>query len=401
MANSIRKVLRKALASLDLPKASLAEPVEAHQRRPDEHVVTIVLDRGVKSIAAVHAVMLERCAYNAFDVGEPVEKLRSWVEVSRPPVMISSVAVLKRLGLTDIAATLGDFPRMVLDVDLALKKADDKGMLPSAKHDKEDLDRLAYLIFTSGSTGKPKAVMIRHKSALNVVRIWGKYVGLGSRDRFAQVASMSWDVHIIEVYGTMSAGATSVTCPDIIKKSGPDMQKWLKDREITGMSVVPSHLRTMAGGADVSRTPAGLPHLRILDVGGEALGADVVSTWAPGRRLFNSYGPSEISVVCTGAYVNPGDLITIGTELPTYTCYILDPDTLDIKPDGERGVLFVGGIGLARGYLEEEEKTKAKFIELPNIGRVYNTGDLALRDEFGRIQYHGRVDWQVHEQKPG
>ena len=397
MANAVRKVLRKALASLDLPSTSSDVP-EAHQRRADEHVVTIVLDRGVKSIAAVHAVMLERCAYNAFDVGEPVEKLQSWVEVSRPPVMISSAAVLKRLGLTDIASSLGDFPRMVLDVDLALKKAEDKkgNMLTcTAKHDPEDLDRLAYLIFTSGSTGKPKAVMIRHKSALNVVRIWGKYVGLCSQDRFAQVASMSWDVHVIEVYGTMAARATSVTCPDMIKKSGPDMQLWLKNREVTGMSVVPSHLRTMSGGgADVSRT-SGLPQLRILDVGGEALGADVVSTWAPGRRLFNSYGPSEISVVCTGAYVNPGDVITIGAQLPTYKCYILDPETLDLKPDGERGVLFVGGIGLARGYLEEEEKTKAKFIELPDIGRVYNTGDLALRDEFGRIHYHGRVDWQV------
>eukprot|EP00439_Symbiodinium_sp_Y106_P035726 s6989_g4.t1 len=81
-ANSIRKVLRKALASLNLPSASgEALAPEDHQRRSDEHVVTIVLDRGVRSIAAVHAVMLERCAYNAFDVGEPVEKLRSWVEM--------------------------------------------------------------------------------------------------------------------------------------------------------------------------------------------------------------------------------------------------------------------------------------------------------------------------------
>ena len=112
--------------------------------------------------------------------------------------------------------------------------------------------RLAYLIFTSGSTGKPKAVMIRHKSALNVVRIWGRYVGLHDRDRFAQVASMSWDVHVIEVYGTMAARATSVTCPDMVKK-GPDMQAWLKERHITGMSVVPSHLRTMAGGGDASK----------------------------------------------------------------------------------------------------------------------------------------------------
>ena len=282
------------------------------------------------------------------------------------------------------------------------KKADRQGNKINkpctARYDQEDLDRLAYLIFTSGSTGKPQAVMIRHKSALNVVRIWGRYVGLGPHDRFAQVASMSWNVHIIEVYGAISARATSVTCPDMIKKSGPGMQLWLKNQQITGMSVVPSHLRTMSSaGTDVSATSMGLPHLRILNVGGETLGADVVSTWAPGRRLFNSYGPSEISVVCAGAYVNPGDIITIGAELPTYTCYILDPKTVDIKPDGERGVLFVGGIGLARGYLEEEEKTK--FIELPSIGRVYNTGDLASRDELGRIHCHGRQEMKSFEEE--
>ncbi|CAE7826592.1 lgrD [Symbiodinium sp. CCMP2592] len=352
---------------------------------------------GSRLRSCVHAVLLEGCAYNAFDVGEPVEKLRSWVEVSQPPIMITNESTMRRLNITNVAATLGGFPRMVLDVDLALRKASSTALPLRPAHAPEDLDRLAYLIFTSGSTGKPKAVMIRHKSALNVVRIWGRYVGLNEQDRFAQVASMSWDVHVIEVYGTMAARATSVTCPDLVKKSGPDMQVWLKEKQISGMSVVPSHLRTMAGGGakDVSRTAAGLPDLRILDVGGEALGADVVDTWAPGRRLFNSYGPSEISVVCTGGYVQSGDAITIGAQLPTYDCYILDPETLEVKPEGERGVLFVGGIGLARGYLEEEEKTRQKFIELPGIGRVYNTGDLASRADDGRIHYHGRVDWQV------
>lgn len=391
MTSSIRKVLRKALLSLQLPAAKEGHEPEAFERRLDEHVVTIVLDRGVKSIAAVHAVMLERCCYNAFDVGEPLAKLKSWVEVSRPPVMISSAANLKRLGVSDVSKDLSDFPRLVVDVDVALKVV--KSTVPHAACSPEDLDRLAYLIFTSGSTGKPKAVMIRHKSALNVVRLWTKYVGLTAEDRFAQVASMSWDVHVIEVYGTMAARATSVTCEDLVKKSGPDMLQWLKEREITGMSVVPSHLRSMAQG-DVSRSS--LPQLRLLDVGGEALGLDVVETWAPGRKLFNSYGPSEISVVCTGTYVEAGDVITIGAPLPTYQCHILDPETLTpVGSPSTRGVLFVGGIGLARGYLEEEEKTKAKFLDHPQLGRIYNTGDLAAWDEFGRIHYHGRTDWQV------
>lgn len=390
MTSSIRKVLRKALLSLQLPAAKEGHQPEAFQRRLDEHVVTIVLDRGVKSIAAVHAVMLERCCYNAFDVGEPLAKLKTWVEVSRPPVMISSAANLKRLGVSDVSKDLGDFPRLVVDVDVALKVV--KSTVPHAACSPQDLDRLAYLIFTSGSTGKPKAVMIRHQSALNVVRLWTKYVGLSAEDRFAQVASMSWDVHVIEVYGTMAAGATSVTCADLVKKSGPDMLQWLKEREITGMSVVPSHLRSMAQG-DVSRSS--LPQLRLLDVGGEALGLDVVEMWAPGRKLFNSYGPSEISVVCTGTYVEAGDVITIGAPLPTYQCHILDPQTLEPVPGPGRGVLFVGGIGLARGYLEEEEKTKAKFLDHPQLGRIYNTGDLAAWDELGRIHYHGRTDWQV------
>eukprot|EP00439_Symbiodinium_sp_Y106_P082882 s1547_g22.t1 len=395
MADAIRKVLRKALLALDLPTESDSEAPDAHKRRADEHIVTIVLPRGVQSIASVHAVMLEKCAYNAFDICEPVEKLRTWIEVAQPPVMISSDASLRHLGIMDVAAALGEFPRMVLDVDRALQKAVGNSFPHPPCHSPKDHDRLAYLIFTSGSTGKPKAVMIRHKSALNVVRIWGRQVGLHDRDRFAQVASMSWDVHVIEVYATMAARATSVTCPDMVK-TGPDMQAWLKERHITGMSVVPSHLRTMAGGgADVSRMLNGLPHLRILDVGGEALAADVVETWAPGRQLFNSYGPTEISVVCTGGYVKTGDVITIGAQLPTYQCYILDPETMEVKAEGERGVLFVGGIGLARGYLEEEEETKLKFIELPGIGRVYNTGDLASRGAAGRIHYHGRVDWQV------
>jgi acyl-coenzyme A synthetase/AMP-(fatty) acid ligase len=139
--------------------------------------------------------------------------------------MISNSAVLENLGLKDIAATLGDFPRNGLGFEEDRQRRQKINKPCTARYDQEDLDRLAYLIFTSGSTGKPQAVLIRHKSALHVVRIGGRYVGLGPHDRFAQVASMSWDVHIIEVYGAISARATSVTCPDMIKKSGPGMQR--------------------------------------------------------------------------------------------------------------------------------------------------------------------------------
>ena len=239
--------------------------------------------------------------------------------------------------------------------------------------------------------------MIRHASALNVARVWSAAIGLCNSDRFAQISSMSWDVHVIEIYGAMAVGATSVTCPDLVKQSGPDMLLWLRHKQVTGISAVPSHLRTMvpvAGGSDVSME-VNLPQLRIVDVGGEALGADVVSTWAPGRLLFNSYGPTEISVVCTGIDVRVGDPITLGPALPGYQCHILDPNTFAMKTVGEVGVLFVGGVGLARGYLGEEGQTNQKFIELPELGRLFNTGDLAFKDDENRLHFRGRVDSQV------
>ena len=103
--------------------------------------VTIVLPRGVQSIASVHAVMLEKCAYNAFDIGEPVEKLRTWIEVAQPPVMISSDASLRHLGIVDVAAALGEFPRMVLDVEMALQKAVGNSFPHRPSHSPEDHDR--------------------------------------------------------------------------------------------------------------------------------------------------------------------------------------------------------------------------------------------------------------------
>ena len=132
MVASIRRTLRKALLKLELPQGASAE-IRSHERRADEHVVIVLLERGVKNIAAVHAVMLERCAYNAFDVAEPVEKLRCWVAISCPPVMISTQAVLTSLRLN--LSVLGDFPRYVLDVDQALKS---KHNPIAAKFDVED-----------------------------------------------------------------------------------------------------------------------------------------------------------------------------------------------------------------------------------------------------------------------
>ncbi|CAE8619603.1 unnamed protein product [Polarella glacialis] len=247
--------------------------------------------------------MMERCVYNTFDPSEPREKLRSWVEVASPPVMISSRSLMARLGLTEHGWSLGLYPKLVLDVHEALRPRKGREVrLPTPCKRISDLDRLCYVIFTSGSTGKPKAVMIQHQSACNLVRVWSDLVGLQASDRFAQMASMAFDNHVVEVYGAIHKRCTSVVCPDLVKRSGPDMLRWLVDWHVSGACVVPSLLRSMSGeSVDVSA--AALPHLQLLDCGGEALGQDIVEVWSPGRRLFNIYGPTEATVVCAGCEV--------------------------------------------------------------------------------------------------
>eukprot|EP00425_Heterocapsa_triquetra_P000430 CAMPEP_0195058934 /NCGR_PEP_ID=MMETSP0448-20130528/6557_1 /TAXON_ID=66468 /ORGANISM="Heterocapsa triquestra, Strain CCMP 448" /LENGTH=1886 /DNA_ID=CAMNT_0040089121 /DNA_START=107 /DNA_END=5767 /DNA_ORIENTATION=- len=401
MVGYVRSVLRRALDRCEEVVEAAASTDEEepllHRRRRDEHVVCIVLDRGYECLAAVHAAMLERCVYNTFDAAEPREKLKTWVEIAEHPVMITSRPVMDRLGLTERGWKFGgDYPRFVLDIHEVLHKSMEKVdmTLPAPAQRESDLERLCYVIFTSGSTGKPKAVMIQHRSACNLVRVWSDFVGLQCEDRIAQMASMAFDNHVPEVYGAMRKRCTSVVVPDLTKRSGPDMLGWLQSKRINLMVTVPSHLRSMSGpGADVS-TDA-LPQLRVLDIGGEALGRDVLDSWAPGRKLFNIYGPTEMTVVCAGVRVEPGDEITIGYDLPTYKNYVLDPESLQACAVGTRGVLYTGGVGTARGYLDDEEKTSGKFVQVPGLGRLYCSGDVVSQDTRGRFHYHGRADWQV------
>eukprot|EP00435_Cladocopium_sp_Y103_P061857 s1830_g23.t1 len=380
MATSFRNQLRKAL---DVMGCSTEVPGDCGA---EEYVVTIILERGVKCIAAIHAVMLEGCAFAALDLIKIGETFRTLSRLCQSPVMITTRSILAILSNN---LDVGGLNCHILDVN-AMSGVTTGVNGPADDLHKLALHKLACLVFTQGQSGKPKIVTICHKSVLNVSRVWVQHLGLNSHDRFAQLASMSSSMHIMEVFGAMAAKATSVMCPEKIKMSSEGMKMWLRQRRITGMRIIPERLRAMEGGCDVG--PKGLPTLRVLVVEGGALEPEDVITWGRGadRLLFHNYclpGP-ETSGFSGGSRVTPGDVTTFGLELPTYSFYILNPETLDEKRDGERGVLFVGGIGLARGYLGEEAETKARFVQC-EWGRLYNTGEEVSRDERGRIHYHG------------
>ena len=191
----------------------------------------------------------------------------------------------------------------------------------------------------------------------------------------------------------LMAGATLVPGPAGTTLMGDELADFLGERRVTVMACSPTLLATIE--QDV-------PDLRILLVGGEACPQNLVARWyRPGRRILNTYGPTEATVTATMTELGPDKPVTIGVPLPTYSIVILDPHEDKTVPTGEFGEIGIAGIGLALGYINRDDLTKQKFIRdflhIKNnpSGRIYRTGDLGRIDENGEIDYRGRIDTQV------
>ena len=250
---------------------------------------------------------------------------------------------------------------------------------------------LCYVIYTSGTTGKPKGVEIEHRSACHLVRAEGKLFQVQSCDRVYQGFSLAFDASVEEVWLAFFAGATLVVGTREMVRSGAALSGKLAEAGVTVFSCVPTLLSMM--GEDV-------PTVRLLILGGETCPPDLVKRWLrPRRRVFNTYGPTEATVIATYAQCHPDEPVTIGEPVPNYLACILD-EQLRPVPAGVAGELCLGGVGLARGYLGRPELTQEKFISVALDGgpaqRLYRTGDLARWTLDGRkLEFLGRIDSQV------
>jgi non-ribosomal peptide synthetase-like protein len=250
---------------------------------------------------------------------------------------------------------------------------------------------LCYVIYTSGTTGKPKGVEIEHRSACHLVRAEGKLFQVQSSDRVYQGFSVAFDASVEEVWLAFFAGATLVAGTKEMVRSGAALSRMLADAGVTVLSCVPTLLAMM--DEDV-------PTVRLLILGGETCPPDLVKRWwRPGRRVFNTYGPTEATVIATCAECHPEEPVTIGQPVPNYLACILD-EQLRPVPAGVAGELCLGGVGLARGYLGRPELTQEKFISIASdegpAQRLYRTGDLTRWTADGsKLEFLGRIDTQV------
>jgi amino acid adenylation domain-containing protein len=320
--------------------------------------VGLWLPRSLDAHVALLGILKSGAAYVPLDPEFPAERVNFILSDCQARALVTTSELASKVGQASRLSPPASAPFRgeVFTVDklqreLATQSAD---RMRRAEADTTPED-LCYVIYTSGTTGRPKGVEIEHRSACHLVRAEGKLFQVQPSDRVYQGFSLAFDASVEEAWLAFFAGATLVVGTKEMIRSGPALSRMLADAGVTVLSCVPTLLSMM--DEDV-------PTVRLLILGGETCPPDLVKRWwRAGRRVFNTYGPTEATVIATYAECCPGELVTIGQPVPNYLTCILD-EQLRPVPAGTPGELCLGGIGLARGYLGRPELTREKFISL-------------------------------------
>ncbi|MEV0643483.1 amino acid adenylation domain-containing protein, partial [Streptomyces sp. NPDC050619] len=256
-----------------------------------------------------------------------------------------------------------------------------------------DPDQLAYVIYTSGSTGRPKGVAVSHRGVANLVEAMGPVLGAGPGEVTLQFASFSFDASVLDVAVTLASGGTLAIAASEERTDPQALAEMIRRAGVTVASVVPSLLSVL--------DPKTVPGVRNWVLGAERLTADLAAKWRGQAGLWNTYGPTEATVMTTAVAleegISPDDQPpAIGRPLPNTQAYVLD-DFLRPVPIGVIGEVYLAGPGLARGYLGRRDLTAERFVACPYAegARMYRTGDLAKWSGDGLLHFQGRADEQV------
>jgi amino acid adenylation domain-containing protein len=362
----------------------LARHLRALGVGPDTRVA-IFADRSPDMIAGILAVLKAGGCYVPLDPTYPTERLRFMLDDSAP-----------RIVLTCGRGPDADFPLAgrPLRVDL-VADAESWHSQPGTNLGGAEVGgkHLAYVIYTSGSTGRPKAVGVEHDGLCNLVEAEVDQLRVGLASRVLQVASFNFDASVFEIFMVLCSGASLYLAPCGALLVGEALAAAVEAHAITHLTLTPTVLETLPEGS-------ALLSLKTLVVAGEALPAAAVRRWANGRRLFNAYGPTE-ATVCATWYECRGTAERdppIGKPLPNITVRALDGAGQALGV-GEAGELYIGGRGVARGYLGRPDLTAERFVPDPFAGtpgaRMFRTGDLGRLLADGNIEFLGRNDNQI------
>lgn len=361
---------------------------QAGVRRGD--IVALLARRSPAAIAGLLGISCAGAAYLPIDPDSPPHRIAALLADARP------VAVLAEPSLQGLLPSPA--PPVL---PLASRPSHDEATAQVSTAADPHPDDLAYVMYTSGSTGRPKGVLVPHRGVTNYARADAEFYGLTRDDRVLQFTSLAFDVSAEEIFPCLAVGACLVLRGDDMLDT-PD--HFLGECERLGVTV--THLPTAYFHELVSGASAGHPgSLRAVVIGGEPTSPARVAAWhamAPQVLLANAYGPTETSIAATiGRLSGPGvtasaERTPIGVPVPGAVVRLLD-DQLEPVPPGGVGSIYIGGAGLARGYLGRPDLTGDRFVPDPFATgeRLYRTGDLARLGPDGQLEFCGRVDAQV------
>ncbi|MFI6040737.1 amino acid adenylation domain-containing protein [Nocardia sp. NPDC051321] len=391
---------------LDDASTRLARELMAGGARPGEFVV-VAVPRSLESVLGLWAVAKTGACVVPVDPADPVARIAAVIADCQARQGITVSAVRDRLccdtgfpGRADLETPTGsdgagamgcgidwlvlDDPRSVAEVERRAATPVTDGERPRSLRPAHP----AYLIYTSGTTGRPKGVVVSHRGLGSLTDYIVEHWGLDQDSVVLHSHAPSFDAHLLDLLAAFAPGARLVVQPPSVV-SGAELARLLRDGGCTHFLTTPAVLATLS--------PSEVPSLSVVAVGGEVCPAKTVREWAPHVRLFNGYGPTEATVMATEtAALAVDEPVTIGRALPGVLAVVLDT-RLARLPDGARGELYLGGIGVADCYVRNPAGTAVRFIADPfGVGRrLYRTGDLVSAGPAGAFEFLGRVDAQV------
>lgn len=361
----------------------LARRLIARGVGPDS-VVAVAVPKSNDLIVAILAVLKSGGAYLPLDPGYPSERLSFMLADSRPVLLMRSSAVERpHPGV----------PEIVLDDPFFRRACAELPGHDVAQHERRaelHPEHLMYVIYTSGSTGIPKGVAVPHSGVRDMVATQAAVLGAGPGDRVLQWASISFDAAFWDVSLALLSGATLVLAAAEDLLPGQPLRDTLRKHDITH-AVLPPVALSVTDAEDV------LIDGTVMSTG-DSCTPTLVRKWSPGRRMFNGYGPTEVTVGATiGGPVRDAEDVGIGTPWIGNEVRVLD-EWMRAVPPGSGGELYISGSGLARGYLNRPAATAAKFVADPSGppgSRMYRTGDRGRLAPDGDLFFAGRADGQV------
>ncbi|MFJ4575295.1 amino acid adenylation domain-containing protein, partial [Streptomyces sp. NPDC088846] len=345
-------------------------------------LVGVCLDRGLDMVTALLGVLKAGGAYVPLDPAYPTDRLAFMLQDT------TATAVITHEDLRVKLPAAADRPFVCLDRD-----TDTLAGLPTTNPVSDaGPDDLAYVIYTSGSTGTPKGVEVPRKALSNLLLGLQHKLPLTPQDRLLTVTTIMFDISNLELYLPLISGAQVVIASREQTRSPTELTRLLTDHHITVMQATPSVWRML-----VDTLPKQTNTLHIL-TGGEALPPDLAHQLTHhAHRVTNLYGPTETTIWSTLTDIHTTTpTITIGTPLPNTQLFVMDPHDNPV-PIGIPGELWIGGTGIARGYLNQPQLTAQRFTPHPTnpTAKIYRTGDLVRRLPDQTIEYLGRIDHQV------